>query len=272
MKQNFFVLAMMPLALSLGACNAELANYSNDGSARIATGSGKLKLRAMARSAAGDDLARQVQSPLAYAEITIREIQIRSALDGNFYAFQITPIALDLMSLNEGFPLVLARAKLPAGTYDLIRLITDETGLAKLEDGRVVDLRVPSGPQTGIKVFFEPALTVAEDRLSVASFEFDVDRSFVLTANGYHFKPVIRPAVIAPIDINNGVDTGIDPGVDTPAPGGDPVGTDPVGIDPVNPVDPVDGTDPVSGGDSGDGTVVTPPDYIDDNFLPVIGV
>ena len=69
-----------------------------------------------------------------------------------------------------------------------------------LTDGRSFDLKVPSGEQTGIKVFIKPGITVVGGLSSDLLLDFDVSRSFVAKGNtkrvdginGFNFKPVIK--------------------------------------------------------------------------------
>ena len=69
-----------------------------------------------------------------------------------------------------------------------------------LTDGRSFDLKVPSGEQTGIKVFIKPGINVAGGLSSDLLLDFDVSRSFVARGNikkvdginGFNFKPVIQ--------------------------------------------------------------------------------
>ena len=61
-------------------------------------------------------------------------------------------------------------------------------------------VKVPSGAQTGIKIFIEPGLKVAGGLTTEVLLDFNVDKSFVLKGNintpagikGFNFKPVIR--------------------------------------------------------------------------------
>ena len=90
-------------------------------------------------------------------------------------------------------------AGLLAGDYDLIRLHVAESSIT-LKDGSSFDLKVPSGGQTGIKVFIKPSITVAGGLTAELLLDFDVSRSFVVQGNpntpagikGFIFKPTIK--------------------------------------------------------------------------------
>ncbi|MCK5441481.1 MAG: carboxypeptidase regulatory-like domain-containing protein, partial [Maribacter sp.] len=67
-------------------------------------------------------------------------------------------------------------------------------------DGTTFDLTVPSGEQTGIKVFIKPGLVVEGGLTADLLLDFDVSKSFVPKGNindfagitGFNFKPVIK--------------------------------------------------------------------------------
>ena len=70
----------------------------------------------------------------------------------------------------------------------------------KVKDGETFSVKVPSGQQTGIKLFINPGLVVQGGLTSELLLDFDLSNSFVLQGNmdtpagikGFHFKPVIR--------------------------------------------------------------------------------
>jgi hypothetical protein len=61
-------------------------------------------------------------------------------------------------------------------------------------------MKVPSGSQTGIKMFVHPSLKVSGELTAEVLLDFNLDQSFVLKGNmespagikGFNFKPVIR--------------------------------------------------------------------------------
>lgn len=106
---------------------------------------------------------------------------------------------VNLLELVNGLTLELADMEVPAGTYDLVRIYVKGVNVV-LTDGRTYDLKVPSGEQTGIKVFITPGLSVTSGLSSDLLLDFDVSRSFVAKGNantleginGFNFKPVIK--------------------------------------------------------------------------------
>lgn len=108
-------------------------------------------------------------------------------------------IPVNLLELTNGITAELAEAEVPVGEYDLVRVYVRGVNVV-LTDGTVYDLKVPSGEQTGIKVFIDPGLRVVGGISSDLLLDFDVSQSFVPKGNfnaaegisGFNFKPVIK--------------------------------------------------------------------------------
>lgn len=108
-------------------------------------------------------------------------------------------IPLNLLNLVNGTTATMADLDVPAGTYDLVRVYVKGVNVV-LKDGTEYDLKVPSGAQTGIKVFIKPGLTIVGGLSADLLLDFDVSRSFVAKGNtkvaggitGFNFKPVIK--------------------------------------------------------------------------------
>lgn len=105
----------------------------------------------------------------------------------------------NLLNLTNGTTETLADIDVPAGSYDLIRIYVKGVNVV-LTDGSTFDLKVPSGEQTGIKVFIKPSIEVSGELSSDLLLDFDVGRSFIPKGNsknidginGFNFKPVIK--------------------------------------------------------------------------------
>ena len=119
--------------------------------------------------------------------------------ESSFVTLMEEEIAVNLLDLTNGVTEELADLDVPVGTYDLVRVYVKGVNVV-LTDDRTFDLDVPSGAQTGIKIFIEPGLTVAGGLSSDLLLDFDVSRSFVAKGNlnsvdgitGFNFKPVIK--------------------------------------------------------------------------------
>ena len=138
------------------------------------------------------------------ASVTITKVEIRKAGDGISDGNPFTVVSeetktFNLIDLRNGVVEELLNIEIPQGNYDLIRLYVDQADL-KIKDGDNFNVKVPSGQQTGIKVFVNPGLVVEGGLTSELLLDFDLSRSFVLRGNlnhgtginGFIFKPVIR--------------------------------------------------------------------------------
>lgn len=116
-----------------------------------------------------------------------------------FVLLMESEIEVNLLDLTNGTTAMLADIEVPVGTYDLVRVYMKGINVL-LTDGRTFDFKVPSGEQTGIKVFIQPGLTITGGLSSDLLLDFDVSRSFVAKGNtkkvdgitGFNFKPVIK--------------------------------------------------------------------------------
>jgi len=105
----------------------------------------------------------------------------------------------NLLNLTNGITETLVDIDVPTGSYDLIRIYVKGVNVV-LNDGSNFDLKVPSGEQTGIKVFIKPSIVVSGKLSSDLLLDFDVGRSFIPKGNiknisginGFNFKPVIK--------------------------------------------------------------------------------
>ena len=139
---------------------------------------------------------------ISEANVTITKIEARIADKGDEHPYVVLStdtMSFNLMDLRNGITAELAEIEIESGTYDLIRLYTGDASIVTSE-GEVFDMKVPSGPQTGIKLFIEPALRIDGGLTEELILDFDLSRSFVLKGNaytpagikGFNFKPVIR--------------------------------------------------------------------------------
>ncbi len=102
----------------------------------------------------------------------------------------------NLLELTNGVTKNLAATDVPARTYDLIRVYVKRINVV-LTNGKAYDLAVPSGSQTGIKIFIKPGLAVNGGLTSDLLLDFDVSKSFVAKGGGqnitgFNIKPVIK--------------------------------------------------------------------------------
>lgn len=122
---------------------------------------------------------------------------------------------INLLDLTNGVTANIVDAEVPVGSYDLVRVYVTEASVL-LKDGNSYDLKVPSGAQTGIKIFVKPAIEVAGGLTADLILDFDVSRSFVPrgplnSPNGFIFKPVIKASNESVAGSLGGIITAIDP-------------------------------------------------------------
>ena len=146
------------------------------------------------------------------ANVTIDRLEIRQATNGEAEESETSPAFMgfnldeettfNLLDLQNGVTAELGELELKAGTYDEIRLHVVDANI-KLTDGTVMDLTIPSGSSSGLKIKIEGELQTTFGGFATVLIDFDVSRSFVMQGNahtsagikGFHFKPVIRASV-----------------------------------------------------------------------------
>ncbi len=140
------------------------------------------------------------------AEVTITKIEIRKAGADEadpFLELLMDPVTVDVFQLRNGITEELVNLEIPQGDYDLVRLFVDEASLKIKDIDDPFNMKVPSGPQTGIKVFINPVIHVEGGISAELLLDFDLSKSFVMRGhnaqNGFIFKPVIKA-------VNNSVD------------------------------------------------------------------
>jgi len=145
---------------------------------------------------------------VAEANVTLFKVDARlkdgkqeeASEDGSrFVVLMEEEVPVNLLELSNGVTEELVDTDVPVGTYDLIRVHVKGVKVV-LTDGRSFDLDVPSGAQTGIKIFIDPGITVAGGLSTDLLLDFDLSQSFVAKGNievvngitGFNFKPVIK--------------------------------------------------------------------------------
>jgi len=138
---------------------------------------------------------------ISNAEVTISKVEIRQKdSEGNpFITLMEKDATFNLLELRNGVTASLSDTQIQAGFYDLVRIYVKEARIV-LSNNDVVDVKVPSGAQTGIKVFIKPGIEVAGGLTSELLLDFDVSNSFVVLGKmdtaagikGFNFKPVIK--------------------------------------------------------------------------------
>ncbi|MFW5707498.1 MAG: DUF4382 domain-containing protein [Bacteroidota bacterium] len=158
-------------------------------------------------SGSGRFVVKITDEPFPYdllqeANVTINKIEVRESTEDEgspFLVLSEEEVTLNLLELTNGITETLVDIEVPAGEYDLVRLYVKDASVL-LTDGREFDLTVPSGAQTGIKVFIEPSIVVSGELTSELLLDVDLSSSFVVQGdpgtpagiNGFIFTPVVR--------------------------------------------------------------------------------
>ena len=153
------------------------------------------------------NMVSEANITITKAEARLKDKGETNASDANGYPFQLLyegEIQMNLLELTNGVSQSLGEVEVPVGTYDLVRVYVKDANVI-LTDGRTFDLEVPSGDQTGVKVFLKPDLIVNEGFTNELLLDFDVYQSFVAKGNtndvsgitGFNFKPVIKASNIS---------------------------------------------------------------------------
>lgn len=124
------------------------------------------------------------------------DASIESDQGKSFLVLMEKEVQVNLLELTNGVTKTLADIEVPVGTYDLIRVYVKGINIV-LTNGMTYDLEVPSGSQSGIKIFIKPGLAVNGGLSSDLLLDFDVSKSFVAKGSGqditgFNFKPVIK--------------------------------------------------------------------------------
>lgn len=138
------------------------------------------------------------------ATVNIVKVEIRKKSEGSNLGYPYITVfegleEFNLLDLRNGITAELVDLEIDSGNYDLIRLYVDEASLT-VRDGDTYSMKVPSGAQTGIKIFMKPDLHVAGGITTDVLLDFSIEKSFNLKGNtkspagikGFNFKPVIR--------------------------------------------------------------------------------
>jgi len=89
-----------------------------------------------------------------------------------------SPATFDLLQLTNGVTDTLVAAQVPTGRVTHLRLFF-AAARVELSDGRVLDLTIPSGAQTGLKVPLTPPPEVVSGFSTDLLLDIDTSRSFV---------------------------------------------------------------------------------------------
>jgi hypothetical protein len=129
-----------------------------------------------------------------------------------FLTIEAKPLRVNLLDLTNGTTEILASTPVPAGALDQLRVHVSEASVT-LVDGRVFELQIPSGEESGIKVFPDEPIPVVGRLTTELIIDFDVSESFKPVPNsprraeditGFQFHPVLRVQVLSEVGTLSG--------------------------------------------------------------------
>ena len=138
-----------------------------------------------------------VDAPATYDAVNVDVQQVNVKLDTGWTDIsKFDPQVINLLDLVNGNEAVLADADIAAGRLGEVRLVLGDDN-AIVVDGETIDLTVPSGSESGLKI------KINEDLLSGVTYklilDFDAAKSIVRTGSSgaYNLKPVIHASMDA---------------------------------------------------------------------------
>ena len=145
------------------------------------------------------DLVKEANVTIFKIEARYRgdvELDSTTTKENSFIVLMEEEIQVNLLELTNGVTENLVNKDVPVGTYDLIRVYVKGVNVI-LNDDTAYDLKVPSGEQSGIKVFVKPGIVVSGGLTADLLLDFDVSKSFIAKGgrnnlSGFNFKPVIK--------------------------------------------------------------------------------
>jgi hypothetical protein len=120
----------------------------------------------------------------------VRQVEsVGDAADSAWVRIATPDQVIDLLTLSNGVTLDLGGTNLPAGDYDMMRLVVSDGSV--VVGGQTYPLTVPSGMNSGIKMRYQLSLT--SDVSTTITIDFDGNASVIQTGNGsYLLSPVLR--------------------------------------------------------------------------------
>ena len=212
MKANVCTALLLAISMFFVGCTDNNDNPSLDGTGRLVVRmtdapfpyewvaeANVTVFKVEARKAEDDEMEDDAMEMGEASPETEGEESMEDTEDSPWVVLMEEEIPVNLLDLQNGVTQLLADAEVPAGTYNLVRIYVKGVNVV-LTDGRSFDLKVPSGPQTGIKVFIKPPIAVTSGLTADLLLDFDISRSFVAKGNmdsasgisGFNFKPVIK--------------------------------------------------------------------------------
>jgi hypothetical protein len=168
----------------LFACTVVVAGLAAVGCSSSGSGTGELAVKLTDAPGPYDQVNVNV------VEIAARRVGVDDGPngDGGWVRIAIPRTSVDLLTLQNGVELPLGAATLPAGSYDMIRLVVEDSNVVVA--GTSLPLKVPSGSTRGVQL--KHSFVVVEDGHTELLIDFDAQASVHQEGNGdYIMNPVL---------------------------------------------------------------------------------
>ncbi|TYP95269.1 protein of unknown function (DUF4382) [Fodinibius salinus] len=147
---------------------------------------------------AGTMTVEMTDAPIDSADavnVNIESVEVQSQNGSGWITLNKPQKTYDLLELVNGATEVIGTTELEAGTYSQIRLILGDSGHSVVVDGKPYEMKVPGGPQTGVKLNVNAE--IKPDIEYVLLLDFDASRSVVEAGQAvntakYLLQPVIE--------------------------------------------------------------------------------
>lgn len=185
----------------LAACGGNVGDTDPDGP--IGSDDGRIQLELTGQQlnssqqlVQGNPTGNGKMDQVEHINVTISKVTAHSNSQGWVELFSGTPITIDLLDLKNSTA-TLGFKNLPAGKITQIRLYTTEgaTQNVVLRSGQTVDLKVPSGLQSGIKV--KGLFDLKACTKTTLSFGFVGHKSIWVHPTGQGDLWILRPVIHA---------------------------------------------------------------------------
>jgi hypothetical protein len=186
------VLPLLTAALAFAGCT------SQDVSSPTPSGVGRVEAELVTANPIAGPV--QVQSTSPGAKLKVKEIIVSiekvtaHSSTGGWVTISTKPVTVDILQLAK-FSADLGFANIPAGKITQVRLYVAEgsSNYVTRDDGVKVDLKVPSGMQSGIKI--KGLFDVAGCNLTTVPLEFDGKKSIWVHPTGQGDLWILRPVI-----------------------------------------------------------------------------
>lgn len=135
--------------------------------------------------------------------LTIEDIAVRGADNGEFLLIQDDPVNINIMNFRNGdFQIIGGNGRVPTGMFDQLRFQITDIKIELEDSSEDIDVPIPSRAKSGYTIDFDPDIEVLGARNTSILLDLDLYQSFKQRREGqnffpsFTFNPVIRYALL----------------------------------------------------------------------------